>query len=82
MNRPLRCPACNKPFTPEPAKVCSECKLPILRGHKFTFQGGLLRHRHCKWPDSYLTPKEFIAKFGKASFERSMRGSKWLNGRT
>lgn len=68
--RPLRCPTCNKPFTPEPVKVCAKCKLPILRGHKYRHIGGRLEHRHCDYPDSYLTPADMDARYGKGTWAR------------
>ena len=68
--RPLRCPCCNKPFTPEPVKVCMACHRPILRGHKYTIRGGKLQHRHCAYPDSYLTPTELDEKFGRGTWAR------------
>ena len=68
--RPLRCPCCNKPITPEPVKVCADCGRPILRGHKYRMVGGKLRHRHCRFPDSYLTPSELDAKYGVGTWAR------------
>ena len=65
MKRPLRCPTCGKPITPEPVKVCANCHLPILRGHKFTIRKGVIAHRHCQYPDSYLSEAEYVAAYGR-----------------
>ena len=70
MKRPLRCPTCNKPFTPEPVLVCLRCHLPMLRGHKWTIRGGHMQHRHCDWPDSYLSKADYIAQYGLAMWQR------------
>lgn len=66
--RPLRCPCCDKPTTPEPVKVCANCHRPILRGHKYTIRKGVIAHRHCDEPDSYLSREEYIAAYGKRQY--------------
>lgn len=68
MKRPLRCPLCAKPITPEPVKVCASCHLPILRGHKYTICKGVIAHRHCEAPDSYLSKDEYIAAYGRRMY--------------
>lgn len=65
MNRPLRCPLCSKPITP---KVCANCNLPICRGHKYTIRKGVIAHRHCDEPDSYLSKNEYIAAYGRRMY--------------
>ena len=68
--RPMRCPSCGKPVTPEPVKVCARCDRPILRGHKYRHIRGRLEHRHCDFPDSYLTPQEMDARYGQGTWAR------------
>jgi hypothetical protein len=31
-------------------RVCAACRLPILKGHKFTFDGSTVRHCNCSDP--------------------------------
>jgi ssDNA-binding Zn-finger/Zn-ribbon topoisomerase 1 len=49
-----RCPTCNQSWPGKSSRrVCSECGGPILRHHKFIFDGSKVRHRVCGDPTSY-----------------------------
>lgn len=56
MNHPAKpdsCPTCGRPWPPAEKRVCGECHLPILKHHKFSFHGSVVKHRDCSQPDSY-----------------------------
>lgn len=46
-----------KPVVKKIARICQECKKPIIRGHKFMTWGEKpdihYQHRDCKHPDEY-----------------------------
>lgn len=63
IGRPLRCNCCGKPVTAEPVRWCIACKLPIRQHDKFNITRRGLRHRHCRYPEMYLTPAEFRKRF-------------------
>jgi hypothetical protein len=52
---PGYCPTCRQRLEPRntPKRVCGTCNKPILKGHKFVFDGSTVRHRVCGEPDSY-----------------------------
>lgn len=49
------CPTCLRPYKPadKDRRVCSKCKQPILRHHKFRFVKSVVEHRNCDDPLSY-----------------------------
>lgn len=47
------CPTCGQSLKPTPKRSCGTCGKPILRGHKFVFDGSTVRHRICESPDAY-----------------------------
>lgn len=47
------CPTCRRPFGTKARRVCDVCKKPILRHHKWTFEGSRVRHRFCEDPEAY-----------------------------
>lgn len=53
------CPNCGQPW-PEKKKrrVCGDCRKPILRHHKFYFDGSSVRHHCCDAPTFYRKEAE------------------------
>lgn len=43
------CPTCGQNVEPS-RRVCAICHFPILRHHKFVFEGSSVRHRVCAEP--------------------------------
>jgi hypothetical protein len=78
--RPIRCSCCAQPITKEPVRVCTVCHRPILRGHKWQIRNGRLRHRLCRWPESYLTPAEYKKAYGDAMYRRMWAETKVFRG--
>jgi hypothetical protein len=58
---------CSKPLV-SPVRFCKKCKKPILSGHKYKITRTGLQHRHCDYPDAYLTPREYQKKYGHAPY--------------
>lgn len=47
---------CGRPWPAKPVRVCGDCGGQILKGHKFYFDGSVVKHRDCKDPSSYTKP--------------------------
>lgn len=62
---PKACPTCLRPWAPRPGRLCAVCERPILRMHKWRFEGSRVMHRVCERPDAYpespLTQEEQTA---------------------
>lgn len=52
------CPTCGQTVE-RSGKVCALCHMPILRHHKFVFEGSTVRHRVCTEPEAY-TPSQAV----------------------
>jgi len=63
VTRVKRCRCCGKPLA-GPVRFCVKCKRPIERHDKWFFVKGRMQHRHCQFPDAYLTPKEYKLAYG------------------
>lgn len=44
------CPTCGQPWRKRKRRVCADCKIPILKGHRYYFDGPTARHRDCQNP--------------------------------
>jgi len=53
------CATCGQriPQPPKPARICSVCQQPIMKGHKWQIVDSKIQHRVCERPDTYR--KEF-----------------------
>jgi len=49
-----RCLACGQEIRRRSSRVCGLCGRPILRHHKFTFNGSQIEHRVCAEPGNYV----------------------------
>ena len=69
-----RCPTCKQPLDARPRRVCFDCKVPITRHHKWTFQvrEGIMTivHRVCEHPTMSMTPAEYRARCGDEMADR------------
>lgn len=66
-----RCPTCQQPVAHSHLRVCTLCGDQIARHDKWFFtEDGKLRHRHCKYPTSYLTPREYVKAYGEEEARR------------
>lgn len=45
------CPTCHQVLPTKLGRICSECHLPIGKGHKYEFFGSSVRHRNCADPE-------------------------------
>ncbi len=45
------CPNCRQPM-PAKGRTCGTCGKPILKRHKFYFDGATARHRSCEQPEA------------------------------
>lgn len=68
MPKTERCPTCKQPIAASRVRFCADCGQPIDLHHKwrFRFRGRSVQmvHRHCKYPESYLTPEQMKEKYG------------------
>lgn len=53
MSKPAatHCFACHQVLPTKLGRICSECHLPIGKGHKYSFFGSSVRHRNCADPE-------------------------------
>jgi len=47
------CRACGQEIRRRSARICGLCGLPILRHHKYTYNGSQIEHRVCAAPKEY-----------------------------
>jgi hypothetical protein len=50
---PGHCPTCGQPTKKARRRVCGSCGRPILRGHRYYFDGQIVRHRVCESPKAF-----------------------------
>jgi len=48
------CPMCGGVIRKRSSRVCAICKRPILRGHKYQFNGSQIEHLVCAEPTFYV----------------------------
>jgi hypothetical protein len=44
------CPVCHQVLPMKLGRICSECHLPIGKGHKYEFCACSVRHKNCSDP--------------------------------
>lgn len=44
------CLMCGQPLPVAARRVCSRCKKPILKGHRYRFNGSSVEHKNCEEP--------------------------------
>lgn len=47
------CPACGQKLPETVRRACAVCGKPLLRHHKFYFEGSTVRHHDCAEPTAY-----------------------------
>lgn len=48
------CPTCGQRLLEAKRRICGSCQRSILKGHKFIFDGAVVRHRNCAAPGEYV----------------------------
>lgn len=47
------CLMCGQPLPSRKRRKCNACGKPILKGHKYWFNGAIVQHRNCEQPTEY-----------------------------
>jgi predicted nucleic acid-binding Zn ribbon protein len=47
------CLMCGQPLPTRKRRKCAVCGKPILKGHKYWFDGSQVKHRNCEHPADY-----------------------------
>ena len=56
------CTLCGQEIRQKGSRVCGRCNLPVLRNHKYQFNGSVIGHRVCAEPTNYVLGGEPVER--------------------